>query len=156
SLVRMLILTAQRRDEVSEARWREVDLEKGLLTVGADRMKAEAANVVPLCATAVDILRGLPRFASGADYVFRVGAKPDASFSGAKRRLDENIAEMGESVKPFSLHDLRRTVRTKLSELGVLPFIGELILAHAQPGIQKVYDLHRYTEEKSEALERWE
>jgi integrase len=156
SLVQMLLLTAQRRDEVGEARWREVDFGAGTLTLGAARMKEEAANVVPLTATAVSILRRLPRFASGEDFVFRVGPKAYASFSGAKRRLDRKIAEMGGTVEPYSLHDLRRTVRTRLAQLGVLPFVAELVLAHAQPGIQKVYDLHTYDGEKRAALERWE
>jgi integrase len=156
SLVRLLTLTAQRRDEVSEARWSEVDLERGMLVIAADRMKAKSPHVVPLSETAIEILRGLPRFATGDDFIFRVGPKPFASFSGAKLRLDKVIAEMGGTVKPYSLHDLRRTVRTRLSELGVLPFVAELVLAHAQPGIQRVYDLHRYDEEKRAALELWE
>jgi integrase len=87
-------------------------------------------------------------------YVFsgRTGAKPFSGFSTAKRQLDAKI----EGILPYSLHDIRRTVRTRLSELGVMPFIGELILAHAQQGVAPIYDLHRYDAEKRDALERWE
>ena len=59
-------------------------------------------------------------------------------------------------IAPFTLHDLRRTVRTRLAELGITPFIGELVIGHAQKGVHAVYDLHRYEKEKRDALERWE
>jgi integrase len=156
-IVRMLALTGQRRDEIAAAKWSEVDLDKALLTVPARRMKKEAGHSVPLSKTAVEILRGLPRFASG-DYVFagRDPARPFGGFSAAKLRLDKKIAEMGAVVAPYTLHDIRRSVRTRLSELGVLPFVAELVLAHTQQGVAKVYDLHRYDAEKREALMKWE
>jgi integrase len=153
SLVQLLLLTALRRDELSEATWSEINFDRGLLVIGAGRMKAKSSLAVPLVPTAVSILGAMPRFATGTDHLFRVGPKPYASFSGAKARLDRVI---GGTVAPFTLHDLRRTVRTRLSELGVLPFIAELVLAHTQQGIAKVYDLHRYDAEKREALEKWE
>jgi integrase len=121
--------------------------------MGPGRMKSKAGHVVPLSTSAVEILRSLPRFASG-DFVFagQTGAKPFSGFSKAKRRLDHAC----NGTAPYSLHDLRRTVRTRLAELGVSPFIGELILAHAQKGVHAVYDLHRYDPEKREALLKWE
>jgi integrase len=157
ALVRLLILTACRRDEVASARWREIDLDRGILTVGAERMKAGAAHSVPLTPTAVEILRALPRFTTN-DYVFpgQKTGTPFTGFSKAKARLDATIAKNSGAIAAFSLHDLRRTVRTRLSELGVLPFVAELVLAHQQPGIAKVYDLHRYDAEKRDALKKWE
>jgi integrase len=156
-LVQMLALTGARRDELGEARWGEVDLDRALLTVGADRMKAKAAHVVPLTPCAVEILDSLPRFAAG-DCIFagQSAAKPFRGFSWAKVRLDKRIAAATGAIRPYSLHDIRRTVRTRLSELGVLPFVAELILAHAQQGVAKVYDLHRYDAEKRAALVAWE
>jgi integrase len=156
-LVRLLILTGQRRDELAGARWPEIDLDKGLLAIGASRMKAKAGHAVPLTPAAVEILRALPRFAAG-DYLFsgQTGAKPFSGFSKAKTRLNKMIAADGRGIAAFTLHDLRRTVRTRLSELGVTPFIGELVLAHTQQGVARVYDLHRYDNEKRAALEKWE
>jgi integrase len=151
-LVRLLILTGQRRDEIAAARWGEGDLDRGLLVIGAERMKADVRHTVPLTPAAVDLLAGLPRFAAG-DFVFSgaTGAKPFSGFSKAKARLDR-----ASGVAPHSLHDLRRTVRTRLAELGVTPFVGELVIGHTQKGVHAVYDLHRYDAEKREALERWE
>ena len=110
--------------------------------IGAERMKADVGHTVPLTPAAVDLLAGLPRFAAG-DFVFsgQTGAKPFSGFSKAKARLDR----MAGSIAPFTLHDLRRTVRTRLAELGVTPFVGELVIGHAQRGVHAVYDLHRYT-----------
>jgi integrase len=152
-LVRLLMLTGQRRDEIAGARWGEVDLDRVILTIGAGRMKAGVGHAVPLTPAAVEILRALPRWATG-DYVFagRTGAKPFSGFSKAKARLDRAIGD----IKSYSLHDLRRTVRTRLAELGVTPFVGELVIGHAQKGVHGIYDLHTYGVEKREALLRWE
>jgi integrase len=153
-LVKTLMLSGQRRDEIAAAQWGEIDLDRGLLTIGAGRMKAKASHIVPLTPTVVEILETLPRFAAG-DFVFsgQTGAKPFSGFSKAKVRLDKIS---GRSVAPYTLHDLRRTVRTRLAELGVTPFIGELVIGHQQKGVHAIYDLHRYDDEKRDALERWE
>ena len=153
-LVKTLMLSGQRRDEIAAAQWGEIDLDKGLLTIGADRMKAKAGHIVPLTPAVVEIFETLPRFAAG-DFVFsgQTGAKPFYGFSKAKARLDKIT---GRGVAPYALHDLRRTVRTRLAELGVTPFIGELVIGHVQKGVHAIYDLHRYTAEKRDALERWE
>jgi integrase len=150
-LVRLLLLTGQRRDEIAGAAWDEIDLDRATLTIGAERMKAKAGHAVPLTPAAVEILRGLPRFAG--DFVFsgQTGGKPFSGFSKAKVRLDQMAG-----IAPHTLHDLRRTVRTRLAELGVTPFVGELVIGHTQKGVHAVYDLHRYTDEKRDALERWE
>jgi hypothetical protein len=58
-------------------------------------------------------------------------------------------------VAPWRIHDLRRSMRTNLSALGVSPFIGELAIGHRQAGVHAVYDLHRYVDEIRQALERW-
>ena len=150
-LVRMLMLTGQRRNEIAEATWGEI--EAALLTIPPERMKADAGHVVPLTPAAVAILEGLPRFAAG-DFVFagQTGARPFSGFSKAKRRLNAALGGM----KPFTLHDLRRTTRTRMAELGVTPFVGELVIGHRQRGVHAVYDLHTYDDEKREALLKWE
>src|SRR5262249_45793106 len=75
-VVKMLIWTGQRGEEIAAATWGEIDLDAGLLTIGAERMKANAGHTVPLTPAAVAILEGLPRFAAG-DFVFsgQTGAK---------------------------------------------------------------------------------
>jgi integrase len=68
------------------------------------------------------------------------------------RHLD-TFAE--HKVSAFTLHDLRRTVRTGLAKLGIRPDIAERCLNHAQPGIIATYDTHQYLDEKRNALTQW-
>ena len=156
-LFRMLALTGQRKSEVAEARWREFDLQRRLWTIPAERMKGEAAHVVPLVDDVIAILDALPRFKKG-DHLFSTtyGVKPVNGFSKAKARLDAAMAaELGGPVDPFVIHDIRRTMRTGLSALPIPDNVRELVIAHARPGMHKVYDQFAYLEEKRRALELW-
>ena len=151
-LFRLLILSGQREREVADMRWPEVDFDKNLWTIPAERMKGGRAHEVPLAAEAVALLRELPRF-TGGEFVFTTvgGAKSVNGFSNAKVRID-NLS----SVAGWVIHDLRRTVRTHFSALPVQDLVRELVIAHAKPGLHKVYDQHAYQKEKHECLELWE
>ncbi len=156
-LFRLLILTALRRNEVANVQWGEFDMGKKLWTIGASRMKGGAAHVVPLTDDIIHLLSALPRF-SGGDYVFSStgGRQPVSGFSRAKARLDKLMcSDLKASLEPFVLHDLRRTVRTRLSSLPISGEVKELLLAHVQPGLHQVYDLHTFEDEKRQALSLW-
>jgi integrase len=156
-LFQMLALTGQRKSEVAEARWREFDLDKKLWTIPPERMKGDAAHVVPLADDVIAILAALPRFKKG-DHLFSTtfGAQPVNGFSKAKARLDKAMAaELGGEVDSFVIHDIRRSMRTGLSALPIPDRVRELVIAHAQPGLYKVYDLHAYEIEKRHALALW-
>lgn len=155
-LFRLLALTAQRKSEVAEARWREFDLDTKRWTIPAERMKAAAPHVVPLSDAVIDVLNGLPRFKKG-DHLFSTvfGEKPVNGFSKAKARLDRLMAaELGAEPPEFVLHDIRRTVRTRMSAF-TSSDVGELVIAHARPGLRRVYDLHSFEIEKRDALDKW-
>jgi integrase len=154
-LIRALLLTGQRLREIAEARWSEIS--EATLTVPAARMKSKEAHALPLTDRMRALLDGLPRFTAG-DYLFTTtaGRLPIGGFSRAKRRLDRKIAENGDSIAHWQLHDLRRSARTGLAEAGVLPFFAELVVAYRQNGVHRVYDLHRYDVEKAQALLAWE
>jgi integrase len=157
TLVRLLILLGQRLRETMHTTWGEFDLDRGMWTIGAGRMKAEETHVVPLPAAAVELLRALPRFA-GCDYVFTAGGeRPLADPGRMKKRLDAAVTELndGEPLEAWTFHDLRRSFRTALSTLGVEHHVAELAIAHRQKGIAKVYDLHRYDLPKRKAFEKW-
>ncbi len=180
SLFRMLALTGQRKSEVAEARWSEIDLTRKLWTLPAERMKADAAHVVPLSDDVVAILGsgkdddkgvvdGLPRFKKG-DYLFSTtfGKKPVNGFSKAKERLDKRMLRSWRAlgrvngkdrrkaqIEPWVIHDIRRTMRTGLSALPVPDLVRELVIAHSKPGLHKVYDQHAYLDEKRRALDLW-
>ncbi|MFI5016053.1 MAG: tyrosine-type recombinase/integrase [Hyphomicrobiales bacterium] len=169
-LLRLLILTGQREREIADLTWREVDLKQKLITIGAHRMKGGAAHLVPLSAEAVALLEALPRW-TGGDFVFTTtdGKKPVNGFSKAKVRIDKLVpaalraAAMDRGEDPektaapdrWNFHDLRRTARTHFSALPVQDLVRELVIAHAKPGLHKVYDLHAYADEKRECLDLW-
>src|SRR5262249_52396055 len=91
--VQLLILTAQRRSEVSGMTWSEVDLGDGLWSLPSTRTKNKRAHEVPLPTTAIEILRALPTYGQ-RDYVFTTDQRvPIAGFSGAKGRLDQTMLE---------------------------------------------------------------
>jgi integrase len=166
--IKLLLLTGQRRNEVSDARWRELDLEKRLWTIPAERMKADAPHVVPLSAETIAVLKALPRFKKG-DHLFSTtfGAKPVSGFSKAKARLDRRMlrtlralarrrgAGVDVELPGFVFHDIRRTMRTGLSGLPVSGDVAELVIAHARPGLRRVYDQFAYVDEKRRALDLW-
>jgi len=157
-LFKLLLLTGQRKSEVAEARWSEFDLVKKQWVIPAERMKADAAHVVPLTDEVMAILKSLPRFQRG-EYLFSTtfGKSPVNGFSKAKVALDKAMAAgLGVAkVDPFVIHDIRRSMRTGLSALPVPDLVRELVIGHAKPGLHKVYDQHRYTDEKRHALELW-
>jgi integrase len=164
-LLRLLMLTGQRKSEVAEAVWSEFDLGKGLWIIPPERMKMDAPHVVPLSADAVGLLASLPRFEGDAVFSTRGGEKPVNGLSKAKTRTDKAMlaelrklaAEDDRETAPseWRIHDIRRTVRTHLSALPVADMVRELVIAHAKPGLHKVYDQFAYLDEKREALDLW-
>jgi integrase len=151
-MFRMLLLTGQRLREVSDARWSEFDLDRKLWIIPSERMKMGGPHTVPLADDVVALLKELPRFTRG-DYLYsaKYGAKPVNGASVAKRRLDGLM----EECPPFVLHDLRRTMRTGLSGLPISTDVAELVIAHARPGLRRVYDMHSFEAEKRRALDLW-
>ena len=154
--VQLLLLLGVRRSELGQAVWSEIDLDRALWTIPAHRMKSDEGHTVPLPPRAVEILRSLPRFTSG--YIFAArGTRPLNDYGAVKLRLDRRITEIngGQPIEPWTLHDCRRAFRTALSTLNIAPHIAELCLAHRQPGLARVYDLHRFDAEKRHALNAW-
>ena len=156
TLVRVLLLSGQRRNEV--AGMRAAEIHDNTWTVPADRAKNGRPNDVPLPAIAYQEIGRLPLT---GDHVFgKRGNKPFSGFSKAKRELDEVMRKAlrtnapAAKWKPWVLHDLRRTARSLLSRVGVSADIAERLLNHAIPGVRGVYDRHKYIEEKREALVR--
>jgi integrase len=114
-------------------------------------MKGGRAHEVPLTSDALALLGELPRF-TGGEFVFTTtgGVKPVNGFSKAKARMDQL-----SGASDWVIHDLRRTMRTHLSALPVQDLVRELVIAHAKPGLHKVYDQHAYQDEKRHCLELW-
>lgn len=153
----VLLLTGQRRTEIAELRWGEVDERERLVTLPPERYKTGVEHVVPLSAMAWEALAGAPRW-DGCEHVFSLdGRGPVRAFGRLKGRLDAAAARhLGRPLPRWrAAHDLRVTVRSRLAALGVPAEIGEAVLGHLPPRLHRVYQKHRYLAEKREALELW-
>ena len=151
-LVRLLLVTGQRLREVAEATWTEIDLDAAVWTIPASRSKTATAHEVPLSALAIDILSSLPQFKGKYLLTTTEGARPISGFSKFKQRID---TALGPEFEPWVFHDLRRTMRTRLSGLPIPHNVCELVIGHRQPELHQVYDRHRYYDEKRRAHDLW-
>lgn len=164
AIVRLLLLTGQRREEVGGMLWSELDFGKGLWSLQPDRTKNRLPHDVPLSAAAADIIASQPRTA-GRDHVFGSRTGPFSGWSKAKAALDHRItaarADEGGKVRPaapWRLHDLRRTAATGMAELGVQPHVLEAVLNHIsghKAGVAGIYNRAAYAAEKRAALALW-
>ena len=157
---RILLLVAQRRNEVAEMCWSEIDTATQTWTVPGIRMKNGEAHYVHLSDQVMAILSALPRY-EDKDLVFpatrsRTGAerRPISGFSKAKLRLDEK-----SGVADWRYHDFRRAFASHATErLGVSPVVADKILAHKTGvvrGVAAVYNRAAYLEERRKALQLW-
>jgi integrase len=69
--------------------------------------------------------------------------------------LNAALAGVDHGLDEFTIHDLRRTMRTHLSSLGIRSEVAERCLNHKLPGLQGVYNTHDYFAERNAALETW-
>jgi integrase len=152
AIVKLLILTGQRRDEIGGLRFGEIS--DGIIALPASRSKNRKPHVIPLSAAAAAILAGRSQT---SDFVF--GAQAFVTWSYGKRLLDAALASAGAKLEPWTLHDLRRSVATGMAEgLGVAPHVIEAVLNHVsghKAGVAGIYNLATYEKEKRAALVMW-
>jgi len=146
-IVRLLALTACRRDEIGDLGW--VEIEGDRLALPAQRVKNGRGQLVPLCPLALDCL---PRRRPGWPLVFgRRKARGFSGWSRCKERLDARCGVTG-----WVLHDLRRSFATHAVELGLAdPDLVELALGHCRPGIRGVYNRFVRWPERIALAGRW-
>jgi integrase len=157
-IVRLLLLTACRRDEIGGLRWSEVDMESGKMLLPKERTKPGRPLALTLPDTARSILKAAPRRA-GRDLVFGGGNAGFSAWSYSTLSFNSRMIEVnGAALAPYRIHDLRRTVRTGMGKIGIKPHIAELVLNHTghKAGIGGVYDHFDYEPEIAEALAKWE
>lgn len=152
--VRILMLTGLRKHEALSAKWDDVDLESRWWRIPQQATKGGDRHDVPITDDMLELFRSLKSFTGDTDYVFashHTGeAKPFAGVSKAKQRIAKR-----SGVKDWRLHDLRRSVATRLSEIGIKDEVKRSVLGHKLEGVLGVYDQHPYALEKREAMERW-
>lgn len=157
-IVKLLLLTGQRRTAVSSMKWDDVTID-GTWHCGTDskRQKGRGGELV-LPPMAIDVIREQPRFVHSL-FVFPAarGKGSFTAYSDGKRALDAAMARETGARSAFTnwtLHDLRRTARSLMSRAGVRSEIAERVLGHAKGGVEGIYDRHSYVTEKADALRK--
>jgi integrase len=159
-IVKVLMLTGQRREEIGGMLWDELELEQGVWTLSAARAKNGKRHVLPLVPEVTAVLEKVPRRARLEGAEDRLFGSARAGFNGwaaAKTNLDARIAEAtGKPITGWTLHDLRRTMKTVMADqLDVRTEVSEALLNHAKRGMEAVYNNAQYLRQKRAALELW-
>ena len=152
TIVRLLMLTGQRREEVAGMRWQELDFDQAIWSLPADRTKNGQAHDVPLSRDVLSILRQRER-RGDRQLLFGEGKGSYSGWSQAKARLDRRSGVVG-----WRIHDIRRTVVTGMAELGVQPHIIEATVNHLsghKAGVAGIYNRATYATEKRHAMRLW-
>jgi integrase len=165
-LGQLLLLTGQRRNEVSGMTWDELDLDKALWTIPGGRTKNDLPHEVPLSDAALSVIASLPRIKSDKCYLFTTNAETHVSgYSRAKGMLDKAMLEIARAergadveIPRWTFHDLRRTAVSGMARLGIALPVIEKVVNHSSgsfAGIVGVYQRHSFADEKRTALQAW-
>ena len=151
-IVKILILTGQRLNEIAGLRWSEIG--KGAITLPAERTKNGRPHEVPIAKTVAALLKSRDKV-DDRDLIFGRSAGPFSGWSKAKAALDARAG----ALKHWTLHDLRRTAATGMAGIGIQPHVIEAVLNHVsghKGGIAGIYNRAQYSAEKAQALARWD
>lgn len=155
--VLVLLSTGARRGELALAEWRDIDFKRRLWRIPKENSKNGIEHHFHLSDLALDHFSGLQRLSERAKWVMpAVGGRGHIDpklLTRSIARCASRLARQG--IAPFTVHDLRRTVRTGLARLGVRPDVAERVLNHKLDRLLITYDRHGYMEERRDALERW-
>jgi integrase len=163
-LLRLLLLTGQRLNEVAAMQFSELNDDQTVWTLGATRTKNHREHVVFLAPLACEQLASIKPTSS--DLIFTTtSTTPLSGWNRLKRRLDRAMLELARKERgakatlvAWRLHDLRRTFVSGCGELGIRGEVIELCINHqsgARAGVAGIYNKSTLLPERKEAFERW-
>lgn len=174
TLTKLLLITAQREEEVGGAVWSEFNFadDGPSWLIPPQRAKNRREHLVPLSPLALGLVQTLPSFGDAGDWLFTTnGRSPVSGYSRAKKRLDETMLRIAQqeaelagrnpaavAIPRWTFHDLRRTAATGMQRAGVPIYVVEAVLNHKSGsvrGVAAVYGRYSYNQEKSFALTPW-
>lgn len=153
--LKMILLTGQRPGEICGMTWAELDA-ACCWNIPAERRKGKEAQSVPLTDMAMEIVEQARQYSGKSPFVFTSSHKINEPLTS--HALSKALLRHWEQIgfkEQFTPHDLRRTLRTRLAEIGIDDVIAERVLGHKLQGIMAVYNRHGYDMEKRQALEKW-
>jgi len=159
-------LTAARTNEVLGLQWSDIDFDKGMITLSAERMKSDKPHTLVLSQEAAAILKRQPRV-HGNPHVF-TGSKARQGLSNmsmtkvirglhaAKVKRDETGYLDSQSDRPAVVHGLRSSLKVWATDSGVDEYVSERILAHEIGSeAQRAYDRSDARERRRVVLDQW-
>jgi integrase len=161
NFIKMLLLTGQRRNEVAGINTAELNGSEWTLPRARTKNKREHCIVLPRAA--VQTLADCPIIGTAGFFFTVDGVKPICGFSYVKILVDKAVAARAkvdgvDSIPPWTLHDLRRTVASGMARLGIEVHVTEAVLNHRSgvvSGVAAVYITYDFASEKAQALARW-
>ncbi|RCX28439.1 tyrosine-type recombinase/integrase [Thioalbus denitrificans] len=155
--LRLLLLTGQRSGEVLQMEWSELDMAGGWWTIPAAKAKNGETHRVPLAGMALDIIRELDAIRASEQWVFPGRNQPkDKPAKPMTRASLSRAVTRWATGNPWTPHDLRRTVATRLGELGFDRLVQDKVLNHKDRTVGGIYDRHTYDTEKRQAMDAWD
>lgn len=153
-LIQILMLTGQRRGEVSSMRWEDLKFDEGIWVIPADLNKSAKQHIVPLTKDVIKIILSIRKIDDNWLFPARGSNKPISGFSKWKKKLNKR-----SDTSDWTVHDIRRTVTTGMAKLKIPPHIIEKVLNHSTGslgGVAGIYNKYEYLDEMREALSLWE
>ena len=148
-VMKLLLLVGCRKNELYKAARADFDLDAATWTMSLDN-KTQSALTVPLSKPALAIIRELMQVEIN-EYLLPGKVTGHVGIGYLNMALTNLVVD----IEPFRIHDLRRTMRTHLGNLGVNRFVAERCLNHKIPGMEGVYDAGDYFTERKAALDKW-
>lgn len=157
-ILRLMLLTCQRRGEIFNLRWDEIDLKKRRITIPGSRTKNGKPHITHLSQPALVELQTLIKIRTNTELVFTTtGTTPVSGIGKAKARLD---GLLNEAFEPWRLHDIRTGFATAMVEAGVPETIADRILNHSASGsapstVARIYNQAEQLPQRALTLEKW-
>ncbi len=157
--ITLLLIFGSRKMELLSAQWSDIDWEQKIISIWVDSSKNDLAIAIPIPDSVLPIFQRLQVLSNGSNYLFPArikGNSPYISDSTINSAINKLFGKVGKSkqytenvlgkagVPKFTVHDLRRSFRTLIAELGVIKEVGEACLNHKPKGIVKIYNRFKY------------
>ena len=149
----IILLTLSRKSELLLARWKDVDFDKGEWLVPAENAKTDRPHLVFLSTQVAEMFRELKKLAGDSELVLPGRLSTSKPF--AANALNKALEGLQFDMDPLTIHDLRRTGATLLTEHGFNRDVIEKALSHEHQGIRAVYIIAEYADQRRRMLQWW-
>ena len=154
-VLRLQLITGQRKGEIIGAEWSDLNLKEGWWTIPKEKAKNNLPHRVPLSPLALKVLKETKELSKDSSFLFPSPTKENSHITEpAIDRAIRNNRELFD-IDHFVPHDLRRTVASQITAMGIPRLTVSKILNHVESGVTAVYDRHSYDKEKQKALDKW-